>query len=135
MVGRHHLVQIKDIEELALLVFLPSHHAPLPMMIHSIERNRGSPIASMGVLQHNPPMNGHSSTARGRVIEMPPPPCPSAPHCPDVTLPPPVSGCHRRPHSHTQWEAASPIGRKNPCPKCFHAAQQPCCLAARSRPR
>src|SRR5664280_1189493 len=60
MVGRHHLVQIKDIEELALLVFLPSHHAPLPMMIHSIERNHGSPIASMGVLQHNHSNSGHS---------------------------------------------------------------------------
>src|SRR5664279_3150640 len=60
MVGRHHLVQIKDIEELALLVFLPSHHAPLPMMIHSIERNHGSPIASMGVLQHNRGYSGHA---------------------------------------------------------------------------
>src|SRR5450631_3177159 len=62
MVGRHHLVQIKDIEELALLVFLPSHHAPLPMMIHSIERNHGSPIASMGVLQHN---RGNSGRGAG----------------------------------------------------------------------
>jgi hypothetical protein len=36
MVGRHHLVEIKRIEELTLSVFPPTHHAPLPTMHTSI---------------------------------------------------------------------------------------------------
>ena len=32
MIGRHHLVEIKRIEELALSIFPPPHHAPLPLM-------------------------------------------------------------------------------------------------------
>src|SRR5712671_5920942 len=30
MIGRHHFVKIKGIKELALSVFPPTHHAPLP---------------------------------------------------------------------------------------------------------
>src|SRR5665647_3970471 len=55
MVRRHNLVQIKGIKELALSILPPTHHATLPMMIDSVEWNHGSPCASMGLLQHNPP--------------------------------------------------------------------------------
>ncbi len=33
--GRHHLVEIKRIEELTLSVFPPTHHAPLPLILVS----------------------------------------------------------------------------------------------------
>jgi hypothetical protein len=36
MVGRHHLVEIKRIEELALSVLSPPHHEPFPPMYASI---------------------------------------------------------------------------------------------------
>jgi hypothetical protein len=54
MVGWDYLVEIKGIKELALSVFPPSHHAPLPLVTDSMQRNHGSPVISMGVLQHNP---------------------------------------------------------------------------------
>src|SRR6185369_8586511 len=38
MIGWHHLVEIKRIEELALSVLSPPHHAPLPPMLVSIDR-------------------------------------------------------------------------------------------------
>ena len=53
MIGWHHLVEIERIEELALPAFLPSHHAPPPMVPNSSKRNHRSPRVSIGVLQHN----------------------------------------------------------------------------------
>ncbi|WP_210205916.1 hypothetical protein, partial [Bradyrhizobium algeriense] len=42
----------KRIEKLSLPIFLPPHHAPLPLM-PSPPRNHGSRVVSTGVLQHN----------------------------------------------------------------------------------
>src|ERR1035437_8560110 len=79
MVGRHNLVQIKGIKELALSILPPTHYATLPMMIDSVEWNHGSPCASMGLLQHNHLESRHWSVVRacasafgGRAYESPP---------------------------------------------------------------
>jgi len=54
MVWWHHLIEIKGIKELTLSISSTPHHvASLPPINHSIERNHGSQIASMGVLQQN----------------------------------------------------------------------------------
>jgi hypothetical protein len=63
MVRRHHLIEIKGIKELTLSISSTPHHASLPPINHSIERNHGSQIASMGVLQQNP---GADRTYRGQ---------------------------------------------------------------------
>ena len=61
MIRRHHLVEIKRIKELALTALPPPHHAPLPQMPVSTQRNHRSRVASTGVLQHNPPESGHEA--------------------------------------------------------------------------
>src|SRR5918995_2859777 len=55
MIGWDYLVEIKRIEKLDLTTLPPTHHAPLPLMPVSNQRNHGSRFASNGVLQHNPP--------------------------------------------------------------------------------
>src|SRR5689334_12339706 len=60
MIGWDHLVEIKRIEELDLIILSPTHHAPLPLMPVSCQRNHGSRVVSIGVLQHNPPESGHA---------------------------------------------------------------------------
>ena len=47
MVRRHHLIEIKGIKELTLAFSSTPHHASLPPINHSIERNHGSQIVSM----------------------------------------------------------------------------------------
>jgi hypothetical protein len=42
MVGRDHLVEIKRVKELNLTILPPTHHAPLPLMTVSNQRNHGS---------------------------------------------------------------------------------------------
>ena len=54
VVGGHDFVEIKRIEELPLSVLPPTHHLPLPPMPVSNQRNHGSRVVSMGVLQQNP---------------------------------------------------------------------------------
>src|SRR5262249_32569284 len=56
----HHLVEIKRIKELTLPVFPSTHHAPLPQMSALKERNHGSRVVSIGVLQHNRRQSGHT---------------------------------------------------------------------------
>src|SRR5262245_5871958 len=55
MIRWHHLVEIKRIKELTLPVLPSTHHKPLPQMSVSKERNHGSRVVSIGVLQHNHP--------------------------------------------------------------------------------
>src|SRR5262249_31881492 len=64
MIRWHHLVEIKRIKELTLPVFPSTHHAPLPQMSALKERNHGSRVVSIGVLQHNRENSGHDLTAR-----------------------------------------------------------------------
>ena len=59
MIPRHHLVEIKRLEELTLSVLPPTHHAPLPPMPASSQRNHGSRVVSTGVLQQNRFKNRH----------------------------------------------------------------------------
>src|SRR3954467_2389430 len=58
MIGGHDLVELKGVEKLALSLLSAPHHGPLPSMTESIQRNHGSPIASIGVLQQNRPAAG-----------------------------------------------------------------------------
>src|SRR5262245_45673894 len=61
MVRRHHLIEIKGIKELTLSISSTPHHATLPPINHSIERNHGSQIVSMRVLQQNQGESGHNA--------------------------------------------------------------------------
>jgi len=55
VIGRHHVVEVKLIEELTLPVLPPPHHSPAPQLILLKQRNHGSTQGSTGVLQHVPP--------------------------------------------------------------------------------
>src|SRR3954452_615000 len=59
MIGGHDLVELKGVEKLALSLLSAPHHGPLPSMTESIQRNHGSPIASIGVLQQNQRQSRH----------------------------------------------------------------------------
>ncbi|MEA2919217.1 MAG: hypothetical protein QOJ15_11298 [Bradyrhizobium sp.] len=71
MVRWHHLIEIKGIKELTLSISSTPHHASLPSINQSIERNHGLKIVSMGVLQQNPLGSGHLSARRPRVAGPP----------------------------------------------------------------
>ena len=60
VVGWHDLLEIKRIEELDLTILPPTHHATLPLMPVSIQRNHGSRVVSTRVLQHNPRGSRHA---------------------------------------------------------------------------
>src|SRR6202043_2481305 len=68
MIRWHHLVEIKGIKELALSGFPSPHHAPLPLMLVSNQRNHGSRVVSTGVLQHIPPISGHLRAISARQL-------------------------------------------------------------------
>src|SRR5262249_55033741 len=65
-VRRHHLIEIKGIKELTLSISSTPHHATLPPINHSIERNHGSQIVSMRVLQQNQREGGHHANGLAR---------------------------------------------------------------------
>src|SRR5580692_3543031 len=52
MIGRHYLLEIKRVKELALPTLLPPHHGSLPRFVVSFRRNHGSSPVSTRVLQH-----------------------------------------------------------------------------------
>src|SRR3979409_2627099 len=62
MVRWHHLIEIKGIKELTLSISSTPHHASLPSINQSIERNHGLKIVSMGISQQNPPNSRHFRT-------------------------------------------------------------------------
>ena len=68
MIGWDHLVQIKRIKELTLSVLPPTHHAPLPPMTLSNQRNHGSRVVSTRVLQHNPRKRTSADAAQVRFV-------------------------------------------------------------------
>jgi hypothetical protein len=53
MVAWDYLVEIKRIQKLDLTILPPTHYASLPLMSLSNQRNHGSRVVSIGVLQHN----------------------------------------------------------------------------------
>src|SRR6476620_9670742 len=52
MIRRHHLVEIKPVEELTLSALSPPHHRPLPANRSADPRNHGPTAVSTRVLQH-----------------------------------------------------------------------------------
>src|ERR1700730_7132040 len=58
MIGRHYLLEIKRVKELALPTLLPPHHGSLPRFVVSFRRNHGSSPVSTRVLQHIPGQSG-----------------------------------------------------------------------------